>query len=228
MAVGGVVAFREAMNLFVDTAETKGVPDFARFDCASCHHDLRISADSFRQKRKYESLAPGRPPAAKWPTQLLWLAIEAGDRDRIEARKQELQTGLNALHQAISDRPFGTKESVLTAKSLSTWADGLIKELDAKKLTSTEALRMLHEIATMNPPDHASARQLVWGFKAIYDELDPKPANDKELQSVLNALIDCLKIRLKPGDKNIHQPGPRRSSGRRRLVRPRNHRQEPS
>jgi hypothetical protein len=53
VAVGGIVTFREAMNLYVNTASSpvgKGLPDFARFDCASCHHDLSTWQNSFRHR----------------------------------------------------------------------------------------------------------------------------------------------------------------------------------
>ncbi len=60
---------------------------------------------------------------------------------------------------------------------------------------------MLSKIASIRPRDHASARQLVWGFQAIYEELDPKPRTDREIEAILNGLIARLKVQLRPGDK---------------------------
>ncbi len=119
VAVGGVVSFRKAMKLFAETAHGQGSPDFARFNCASCHHELRVSDQSFRQARGFGGSAPGRPPVAEWPTTLVTVAIEGGDPSKAKRRAQELASGLDALQTAIGNRPFGdTGASVKARKPL--------------------------------------------------------------------------------------------------------------
>lgn len=202
VAVGGVVAFREAMDLFAETAKPsdgQGVPDFARFDCASCHHELAESSNSWRQARGFAS-DPGRPPIAAWPAALISIGIEAADPDRSREREDTLLAGLRRLHKAVGAKPFGDPDTAVDeARRLSAWADTLAGELNASKLDRDGSIRMLRRITTLTPPDHASARQLVWGFRAIYNELDPKPDQDKAISATIAQLMNTLGINLTPG-----------------------------
>ena len=203
VAVGGVVAFRESMNLFAATSKAqnpKTLPDFARFDCASCHHELKVSDDSWRQARGYAS-DPGRPPAADWPAALVSLGIVAGDPSKADVLTKELTTKLKAYHDAVGKVPFGdASASITAAEDLSSWADRLAKSLETTKLDRDASLRMLRHLGQIEPPDHASARQLVWAYRNIYNELTPKPANDSQISEVLSALTNQLKINFNPGN----------------------------
>ena len=203
VAVGGLVAFREAMNLFAETAPQPGAhfsPDFARFDCSSCHHELKVSADSWRQGRGFEA-DPGRPPAADWPSALVSLGIVAADTAKAEERTEQLSAKLRAFHQAVGANPFADQaRATEAARDLSTWADSLLKDLSARTLDRDAALRLLRQITAITPPDHASARQLAWGFRNIYNELDPKPANGSRINAKLNELTDRLGVNLTPGN----------------------------
>ncbi|HXF03799.1 MAG TPA: multiheme c-type cytochrome [Blastocatellia bacterium] len=58
-AVGQAVALRETLNQLARRVSSPTWPEFAEYDCYSCHHDLR--EPSWRQRRGY-SHAPGRPP----------------------------------------------------------------------------------------------------------------------------------------------------------------------
>lgn len=208
VAVGGVVSFREALNLFAETGaayDGKTRPDFARFDCTSCHHELAESATSSRQSRGFAS-DPGRPPAPDWPEALVSIGISAGDPAKVEQRKSELAAGMKRFHQAVGSRPFGDPGAAVSeAKVLTSWADGLIKELDAANLDRNAAIRMLKQITTLKPADHASARQLVWGFRAIYNELAPRLPKDREISATIQQLMDVLGINLTPGQQGTIQ-----------------------
>ena len=201
VAVGGLVTFREAMELFAETGSTKGgMPDFARFDCAACHHDLAVSADSFRQARGFAD-DPGRPPSSSWPLALAYVGIEAGDPDKAEARRKELDEGVAALRKTVGARPFGDpKPAADQAAKLAAWADAIAREIDARRLGRDDAIRLLKAIAASPVPDHASARQLAWAFRAIFDEMTEKPANAPEIAATLDALFESLGVRLLPGD----------------------------
>lgn len=58
-AVGQAVALREGLNQLTRRVASPTWPEFAEYECYSCHHDLR--EPSWRQRRGY-SHAPGRPP----------------------------------------------------------------------------------------------------------------------------------------------------------------------
>ena len=201
VAVGGLVTFREAMELFAETgSKPGGIPDFARFDCAACHHDLAVSADSFRQARGFAA-DPGRPPSSSWPLALAYVGIEAGDPDKAAARRKELDDGIAALRKNVGARPFGDpKPAADQAAKLAAWADAIAKEIDARRLGRDDATRLLRAIAASPVPDHASARQLAWAFRAIFDEMKEKPANAPEITATLDQLTESLGVRLLPGD----------------------------
>ena len=206
VSVGGVVTFREAMNLFAATAPTdrSANPEFARFDCASCHHELAVSEDSFRQARGFVA-DPGRPPAADWPAALVSIAIAAGEPDDAKAKVKmdELGRRLETFRRAVAKVPFGgdDKAAIAEAKALATWADGLVTELDARKFDTADALRILKQITTIQPPDHASARQLAWAFRSVHNELGDKSPNAKEITATVDQLVESLGIRLQKGSK---------------------------
>ena len=110
VAIGSVVTLRESLNLFAATAPAgrSGTADFARFDCASCHHELTVSADSFRQARGFVG-DPGRPPWAEWPTALVSIAVAAGEPDqgKRDERLQQFEKNLGRFRQAVAKTPFG-------------------------------------------------------------------------------------------------------------------------
>lgn len=202
VAVGGLVTFREAMRLFAETAPAaKGaMPDFARFDCAACHHDLTVSENSFRQGRGFAADA-GRPPSSSWPSALAFVGLEAGDPAQVESRRADLDAGLKRLKEAVGKRPFGDSGAAAEAAKLAAWTDAIIKEIDGRKLGSDDAIRLLRAIAKSPVPDHASARQLAWAFRTIYVELKAKPANDKEITTTINDLIAELGIKFEEGSR---------------------------
>ncbi len=198
VAVGGVVDLRESMTLFADTAKPGAMPDFARFDCASCHHELKESRDSWRQAFGFPA-EPGRPPSAHWPAALARIGIAAGDPAQAASRTRDLDDALAAFRQAVGDRPFGDdSKSVAAARKLASWADGLAKALDSQKFDRASALRMLRKIAETEPRDYASARQLVWGFRSILKEMDDKSPDAQEVAHLIDGLMLQLGINLIP------------------------------
>ena len=76
------------------TAAVPGLdwPDYARFDCWSCHHDLK--RESWRQARGFTG-SPGRPPISEWPLAMVELGIdrlELNDRFRWTSSGGELMS----------------------------------------------------------------------------------------------------------------------------------------
>src|SRR5262249_38461648 len=78
VVVSGLVSLRASMKLSADQAEANKSepvgaewPDFARFDCSSCHHELRAEGGaSWRQVRR-GGRSPGRPGPLDWPAILI-------------------------------------------------------------------------------------------------------------------------------------------------------------
>src|SRR5207244_12277269 len=69
-------------------------------------------------------------------------------------RSKELEAVLAEYHQAVASIPFGNDQlAAAKAAKLAEWSDGLIFELDATKFDRATVLRILRQIASIEPPD---------------------------------------------------------------------------
>jgi Cytochrome c554 and c-prime len=196
VAVGAAVTFRAAVKLVAAEAGRRAatpgkVLDFASFDCAACHHDLKTPG--WRQTPAVAA-APGRPPLSRWPSVLLDVAIRhAGGADA----GSELADKLNALHAAATTGPFGDAQAVAAAATaLDGWAGKAVDRLQGHKYTEAEAERLLRDLAAkaVQPGgprpvhDYDSARQLAWAFKVVYAEVG------KKVEAIDASLADLEKV----------------------------------
>jgi hypothetical protein len=218
VVASGIVALREAMRLHAAEAEGRTLlkdldnpwPDFARFDCYACHHDLKVP--SWRQTRGYAGRAPGRPTAPAWPDVLVQLAITVADPSGTKGRLSEYRHALEAFQSATTLRAFGDRpQSVAAAKALAEWADAVSQDLstlfkDPKQVAvdGPMASRLLHQLARMaldGPVDFDSARQIAWAFTIIYAEtraIDPQAQKDPALDALVGTLLERSHLPLPP------------------------------
>jgi hypothetical protein len=221
VVASGIVALREAMRLYAAEARADTLvkesatpwPDFARFDCYACHHDLKVP--SWRQERGYGGRTPGRPPVPLWPEVLVQLGITVADPTGSKGRLSEYQHARDAFYAATSARPFGNREpSAAAAQALANWADavsqdlrGVIEDPTRVAVDGPMALRLLHQLCQMAltaPLDYDSARQIAWSFRIIYQEtraIDPQALSDPELGKQIDALFDQLHLALPSAGK---------------------------
>jgi hypothetical protein len=213
VAVSGVAVLRATLGLFADQAAKDGFverpktawPDYARYDCQACHHDLKTP--SWRQERGYTA-APGRPPLPDWPAVLVGVAIDAAGADRAAARHAEFERGLKDFHAALGVRPFGDKaHATESARKLIAWLDQMLGDLGAARADRALALRLLDRLARTTQTrllDYDAARQVFWSYRVIYDEIEPKarPADP------VVALLDRLDRRfgLSLPSPNVQEP----------------------
>ncbi|MBL8796847.1 MAG: hypothetical protein JNM56_23300 [Planctomycetia bacterium] len=154
----------------------------AHTDCLGCHHDLKRNSPRLRG---FEG-RPGRPQVQRWPLALVRQGLGA---DQAEAGNFQQAFGL--LVQALNDRPFGDPEAVAKCtRDLALWADKQVaaRPLAGLQFSREELLQQLQNLCT--PPgrgyvDYESARQIVSAVRAIYGELNPKPAQDAEIRKLL-------------------------------------------
>jgi hypothetical protein len=220
VVASGIVALRESMRLYAALARDDDLlqsiqppthwPDFARFDCYACHHDLKVP--SWRQERGYAGRTPGRPVVPPWPEVLVQLAINVADPDGTKGRLSEYNAAESAFHAAGSTRPFGDRaEAAAKAQALADWAGAVSQDLrtvfeDPKRVAvdSTMALGLLHQLCQMAltaPMDYDSARQIAWSFRIIADEtraIDPQALPDPELGTLIAELFTKIPLDL-PG-----------------------------
>ena len=205
--VGGLVALRESMKLLAEQAapgkrpDTTGVnwPDYARYDCASCHHDLRAdNGASWRQLRRRGG-QPGRPAAPQWPLVLANLAIDSLGAHENETPNADFQSALGTFQQELIAQPFGGADTARAAAHVAQSTDALIGNLNRAGVDADGARKILLKlckIATETIPDYDSARQIAWAFQVIYRE--SVPARDPLIEQALADLERELPLTLPP------------------------------
>jgi hypothetical protein len=209
---GELVALRESLKLLAQEAAASkpapigaAWPDFARFDCYACHHELRADdGASWRQLRRRDGF-PGRPTPPEWPLVLVQLGMDAAGAQTAAAEEDRFRRHLAALNDAILVRPFGEQEPIAkAADELVKWVDSLLERVSHAIIDDTKARRLLvelGEIALQTIPDYNSARQIAWAFRVIYWESTPEDKRDPKIETELAGLESDLALNLPPARK---------------------------
>jgi hypothetical protein len=216
VASSGPALLRATIKLFAGQARAnednpKGAawPDFARYDCRACHHELK--SDAHAQDRA-GPVAPGRPGESKWAHVLTRLGISVmskTDKDAADQQK-EYESLDKAFREAVTAAPFGNRERVLaTAEKLVNWADALINNRSNAPVDQQRAWKLLAQLCDETEkasPDYDSARQAAWAFRAIYYDLVPeekKKDRDPEIESILGQLERSLLLKLPSAKEQV-------------------------
>lgn len=214
LLVAALISRSESLRLTADVADgavskqiqTPQWPDFAQFDCYACHHDLR--SESWRQNAQHSG-RPGRPVLLPWPEVLSELASI-----RIPGADESKRDG-SAIRVAVLKSPFADREALVSsARAAADEFDKLSMALDAQEISVSEGkvlLERMAEIAATETLDYDSARQLVWAFIVVQNELRTSltdgavsPLINDELASVKTMFV----LSLKDGRLEDHQiPG---------------------
>lgn len=231
VVIGGVVALRESLALLGDTAtsDLRQWPEFASFDCAACHHDLR--ADSWRQQRGFRG-QPGRPQLHVWPETLIKIGIVSVANKRglssVECQKllDEYKAGRDAIQNVLDQQPFGdaakmaSKDGNGVTQNLVKWLDQVIWTDDGEQRSSLEgfnqadAIEVLQLMTGAKPEyfdpdtevfDFSSARQLAWAISVVSNELTRRAADGKlsydndKVDRIVMELSETMRLKL-PGE----------------------------
>ena len=207
VVVSGLVAFRESIKLFADQAAAgeqpdtpKALwPDYARYDCISCHHDIRADLGASCAQLRRQGRVPGRPTAPEWPLVLLNLAIDSPGIHQNGTPEPPLQRHLAEFQQALMARPFGDPDTTRKAALVVKSTEPLIRELIDTRVDADKARRLLLKlcaIASETIPDYDSARQIAWAFQVIYRESVPN--RDPLIDQALSDLEKDLALSLPP------------------------------
>lgn len=210
-AAGAIAAIQaEAELLLADAtraAKDGDILDYARFDCYSCHHELRYPSD--RQKRGYDG-PPGRAPLRAAAGVPAWVVAENAKTSPSAAVKA-LAPGFGPqwgkLKAAALERPFGKPASVQTeAKALWNWCESFLKEqgdtaeplfppAQAKNLSDAVVAAAMGREALADPE---AAMVLTWGALALTREGGMK--HDPVKLKVLDGIIS-ENVRIAPFDR---------------------------
>jgi hypothetical protein len=185
LLVSSLVAKSESLRLTADLAE--GVvsdqilkpqwPEFSQYDCYACHHDLK--SESWRQKVQHAG-SPGRPVLTPWPDAILEIAMQQS------SEPTSLQQALAEVEAAAIKSPFGdTVTLISSARKAADLAEEMALAINQSKLTEVEGrvvLKRIVETGATEVLDYESARQLVWAYSVIKNELHPQPKEKSDDQ----------------------------------------------
>ncbi len=173
LLISAVQARRHWIQMIQDAAGPHAANwgDYALFDCAACHHELRT--DSQRQARGYPG-APGRPRQIEWPYALVKAAAKLIQQD------QGLLDAERKLEKAFASQPFGHPAACNAAaaevdQSLVT----LLANVESMKVDAQVAqslVKLLASTDTNDLIDYHAARQVAWALEVLEQELRVKGA----------------------------------------------------
>lgn len=183
--VGQAVQLREALQRLARRSE-KGVwPEYAEFECYSCHHNLLPAERSWRQKAGYPDRKPGNAPwnAAHFAV----LRVIAREMDP-EASDQ-LEKTLTDVFRTTTDLRSDRKTIAAKAKGASEAVDKMVRVLTSRELQREDAQKILtalstesERLATMGPKTAEQATLAVQSLAAAKGE------KSKDFDSALKGL----------------------------------------
>ena len=198
--IEGLVALRASIKLLADQTDPAkpanrdadphlGLAEFAIYDCAACHHELKLPSE--RQSRGYFGGGAGRPPLKNWSLSLARIA--AGERDTTA----DLDAILAPLHATIKRQPFGDSATVGKAATggighLDSAIAELKSSLKRKPLDSKAAVQLVRQLCDLGaktPLELDSAQVLV----GVLDTLAAELRSQQALALPAAAALDELK-----------------------------------
>ena len=208
VAIGALMALDSAIQLFVAEASASASvatgdswPDFARYDCSACHHELqRDETGSWRQNRQI-GLAPGRPLPVFWPNVLArpsyLLAIQGVDSNV----KSPLDEMLHEFLKKTTAQPFGNSSQLRElGLKISTELRTAIAKLKDRALSFPEIQKfeeMIMVEARSQVRDYDSARQIAWALLAIAPEASA-PSSPEKIEAKRVILANSVQLDLPP------------------------------
>ncbi len=155
LLVAGVMASAHSVDLLAKLSNDRKLewPEFAAFDCAACHHDLKANGG---WQRQFAGI-PGRPPAPYWTRSLAKLGAAYLDLQSQEKWSERLATEQQQLQAILDRQPFGIPADL--KKRTCQYSGWLRNEL-------ANAL----QIEPLDQEDAKAVLQLLVGFNvAIFD-----------------------------------------------------------
>ncbi len=195
--------------------------DYALYDCAACHHELRLPSP--RQARPIVG-APGRPRLLEWPTPLLQAAVLLVEEQAGEEHAADIASARRQLLLEVSRTPFGVQaDCVPLAERLRSALAAAASTLSRQHIGAEQARQVLRALCgkSSNPSrvdadledylvDYQAARQVVWAIQVIDRDLashgEPLPVPARSIIANLGKSGDrvILSTELPSGQTSRH------------------------
>lgn len=163
---------------------TGGIPDFALYNCYSCHRTMQVSAGP---KGNYDGLPPGTLRLQDGHVRALLAVLDATDTQTAAVLRQEL----SSLHSSVgSDRSSLLRTTDSMGRSL--WN---IEARLPRTTWSKRALAGVFEAMTQAAKkgafaDYAAAEQAAMAMVLLLAELDATDARARQVDELFGALED--------------------------------------
>jgi hypothetical protein len=201
--IGNVVALRKNVEwLREEHVKDNPWPQLENFDCYACHHDLRVSNESWRQKRVGIAGKPGRPAMRRWPMVLVELAVQFAKAQG--KTPPDLMAAVRELDQLFGAVPFGNPTSLPpAARKVEEASNQLIATLTPLNCDASTSLWLTRELARMAAEadrwmDYEEARQVGWALTIFWDDAKSGHPAANEIGAHLQDLEKTLSLAL-PG-----------------------------
>ena len=169
MLLGAVQAAEQSIALMADANANQYWGDYALYDCASCHHELRLP--SSRQQRATHEV-PGRPRLLEWPTPLVEVAVQ------LTGPEQGVTVARQKLLKLVNQTPFGTPSDCLpVARALTDALQQTGAQLAKSPILAEHARQVVKLLAHASDDsllDYHAARQIIWAIQVVDRELATK------------------------------------------------------
>ena len=191
-SVGQAVQLREALARLARRARSSQWPEYAEFDCSSCHHALTKPEDSWRQLQPAANRKPGTAP---WNTQgyvvfrHLVREIDASAADQFDSELKALEAKLN--------RSGGDAQAIAQAAEHASAAAGqLAQRLSTQPYTREFNIRVLRSIANdaaaISAGGERSAEQAVMAVDSLTLACTPPLPDSSGLQTSITSMFNQL------------------------------------
>jgi hypothetical protein len=191
-SVGQAVQMREALERLARRARSPQWPEYAEYDCASCHHPLMKSEDSWRQQIKPVGRQPGVAP---WNSEG-YVVFRHLLREVDAGAAQQFDSELAALTQKVNRIGGDPQQIAAAADHAAATANTLAQRLLTQPYNRELNVRLLRSIAadagTISITGERSAEQAVMAVDSLTLACSPPLPEEKSLQASINAMFNQL------------------------------------
>jgi hypothetical protein len=191
-SVGQAVQLREALARLSRRARGHQWPEYAEFDCASCHHPLTKSEDSWRQQLG----TPGRKPGtAPWNVQgyivfrHLLREVDATAADQLDSQLKAVTDKLNRFGQDQAQIAEAADRAAATANALAQrlWTQPYTRDFNVRVLRNISA-----DAGAISLSGERSAEQAVMAVDSLTLACTPPLQQAAAVQTGINSMFTQL------------------------------------
>jgi hypothetical protein len=197
-----LLAYRADPNIAPLKGATKPWPEFAEYDCFSCHHNLL--GESWRQKRGFEN--PKRKPGAfLWSDWYVTMPLSLASDDA--TLKLTLPNDLTEIARSMS-QPYDRRKIADLARKAAKELGTLQTKLAGKADGQIEVTKLLKKLAQ----DYQNRKDASWDYAAqLYLALAAGLEKDEQKKKALEALLTALNF---GDDTNVRFNSPQNDASR--------------